>query len=477
MTQSNAETPAATVGQPANPAAASSRGPGRLLAAGAIAFALIALLVIWATRDDAHEYKLVFDNAGQMVNGDLVRVGGTPVGEVTAIELTDNGKAELTVTVAEEYAPLHAGSTATVRWQGLVGTANRFVDISPAPNFKPELDDGATIQGDQTRSIVEIDQLFNTFTPKTRDGLDHFIQGFADWYAGQEENANTSAKYFPPTLAQASKLFRELNRDSETFQELLVETSKAMGAIETRSADLTNLVDNTGTTMAALSADTESLNEALVNLPPALRQGSKTLASLRGPAIDDLERFVVESEPSAKVLPAFLRRFTKLGRESVPIFTDLRKTFNGPGAGNDLYDTMVDLPPLSKMADKAFPRARKSLQQSTPIWGFIRPYTPDLVAWLRSFGGAMAPYDADGHYARSMPVFDNFSFTDDGEGGSLTPKPAGERGSSPYLSTGNLRRCPGSAAPRPADGSAPFVDMGDLANPDCDPSQVIGGTP
>ena len=477
MTQSNAETPAATVGQPANPAAASSRGPGRLLAAGAIGFALIALLVIWATRDSAHEYKLVFDNAGQMVKGDLVRVGGTPVGEVTAIELTDDGRAELTVSVAEEYAPLHAGSTALVRWQGLVGTANRFVDISPAPNFKPELEDGATIQGDQTKSIVEIDQLFNMFTPKTRDGLDHFIQGFADWYAGQEENANVSAKYFPPTLAQATKLFRELNRDSETFQELLIETSKAMGAIENRSADLTGLVDNTGTTMAAISADTESLNKVLVDLPPALRQGAKTFVSLRGPAIDDLERFVVESEPSAKVLPGFLRRFSKLASESVPIFTDLRKTFNGPGEGNDLYDTMVDLPPLAKLADKGFPRASKSLQQSTPVWGFIRPYTPDLVAWLRSFGGAMAPYDANGHYARSTPVFDAFNFTDDADGGSLTPKPAAERGSSPNLSTGNLRRCPGAGAARPADGSAPFVDMGELANPDCDPSQVIGGTP
>jgi len=477
LTQSDAKTPGAPAGQPASTAAASGRGSGRLLAAGAIAFALLALLAIWVTRDDAHEYKLVFDNAGQMVNGDLVRIGGTPVGEVTGIELTDDARAELTVSVADEYAPLHAGTTATVRWQGLIGTANRFVDISPAPNFKPELDDGATIQGDKTKSIVEIDQLFNTFTPKTRDGLDHFIQGFADWYAGQEKNANKSARYFSPTLAQASKLFRELNRDSEDFQELLIETSKAMGAIENRSADLTGLVDNAGTTAAALSADTESLRRVLVDLPPGLRQGAETFASLRGPAIDDLERFVVESEPSAKVLPGFLRRFGKLAGESVPIFANLRKTFNGPGVGNDLYDTMVDLPPLAKLADKGFPRASESLRQSTPIWGFIRPYTPDLVAWLRNFGGAMAPYDANGHYVRSIPVFDAFNFTDDADGGGLTPKPAAERGSSPYLSTGNLRRCPGSAAPRPADGSAPFVDMGELANPDCDPSQVVGGTP
>ena len=230
-------------------------------------------------------------------------------------------------------------------------------------------------------------------------------------------------------------------------------------------------------TAAALSADTESLNQVLVDLPPALRQGAETFAALRGPAIDDLERFIVESEPAAKALPGFLRRFRTLTTESVPVFSKLRKMFNGPGEGNDLYDTMTDLPPLARMADKAFPRARESLRESTPIWGFIRPYGPDLIAWLRGFGGAMAPYDANGHYARTIPVFDAFNFTDDGEGGSLTPKPAAERGSSPHLSTGNLRRCPGASAPPPADGSAPFVDIGELANPDCDPSQVIGRTP
>ena len=479
MSQGTDENPrTAAGGAPASVAAASRRGSGRLLAFGAIGFALLALLVIWLTRDDSYEYKMVFNTAGQMVKGDLVRVGGTPVGEVTGIELTDDGRAELTVSIDKDYAPLHRGSTATIRWQGLVGTANRFVDISPAPNFKPELPDGATITADKTKSIVEIDQLFNTFTPKTRKGLEHFIQGFANWYAGKEEQSNQSAQYLSPAFVQGTKLFNELNRDSQAFEDVLVESSKAFGAIEERNADLTGIVQNTGETAAALSADTQSLNQVLDDLPPALDQGAKTFASLRGPAIDELEQFVVESRESARLLPPFLRRFTTLTNESVPIFHDLWLTFNGPGAGNDLYDTMVDLPPLSRLARKSFPRARKSLKQSTPVWGFIRPYAPDLVGWLRSFGGAMAPYDANGHYARSVAVFDAFNFTDDGEGGTLTPKPPAERGQSPNLSTGNLRRCPGSAAATlPADSSAPFVDVGELANADCDPSQVLEGNP
>lgn len=476
MTDRTDETPRTGAGPAAVDPAPSGRS-GRLLAGGALALAIVALLLVWMTRDDGYEYKLVFENAGQLVKGDLARIGGTPVGEVKAIELTDDGRAEITVSVSDEFAPLHRGSTGLIRAQGLVGTANRYVDITPAPNFKPELADGAVIQGDKTTAIVELDALFNTFNPSTRKGLDHFIKGFADWYAGKEKQANQSAKYFSPALSSGTRLFREINRDSETFQELLVESSKALGAISERRADLVDLVDNTGQTAAALSADTESLRRVLVDLPPGLRQGSETFAALRGPAIDDLERFVVESKESARVLPGYLRRLRPLVANSVPIFDQLSKTFNGPGAGNDLYDTMRDLPPLAKVADKAFPRAQESLRQSTPIFGFIRPYGPDLVSWLRNFGGAMAPYDANGHYARSVAVFDAFDFVDDADGGHLEPKSAAQRGRSANLSTGNLRRCPGAGAPAPADSSAPFVDFGELANADCDPSQVIGGTP
>ena len=61
---------------------------------------------------------------------------------------------------------------------------------------------------------------------------------------------------------------------------------------------------------------------------------------------------------------------------------------------------------------------------STPIFGFSRPYVPDLTAWLRSFGGAMATYDANGHYARTMAGFDAFQFVDDAAGGRLEPEAA-----------------------------------------------------
>jgi phospholipid/cholesterol/gamma-HCH transport system substrate-binding protein len=441
-----------------------------------LALALAIVLFLFVGRDGSHSYRFVFENAGQLVRDDVVRIGGTPAGSVTGIELSSDSRAEVEVSVKDEFAPLHRGTTATIRAQSLIGIANRYVDIHPGPNFRPALDDGAVVDSDNTTSIVELDQLFNALDPPTRRGLQGLIQGFADWYQGKERQANRSAHYFAPSVVAATRLVKELNRDSRTFEEFLLETSNAMGALADRRRELTDLVGNAGETQRALAADTNSLSQALSELPPALHQGSETFAALR-PGLDDLERLLVATRPVAPKLAPFFRRLRPFTERSVPTFRQLKLLFGRPGAGNDLHDAMRDLPPLARLTRRSLGSSRQALKDSLPMFSFARPYVPDLTAWLRSFGGAMATYDANGHYARAMPIFDAFHFVDDAQGGHLEPKSPAARGASPYLSTGNLRRCPGAAARSPSDGSAPFVDSGELANPDCDPSQTPGATP
>jgi phospholipid/cholesterol/gamma-HCH transport system substrate-binding protein len=171
-----------------------------------------------------------------------------------------------------------------------------------------------------------------------------------------------------------------------------------------------------------------------------------------------------------------MRELTPVLQRAKPTFSDFRVLFDAPGAHNDLYDALIELPSLAKEIKTTFPRARKGLRDSTPVFSFARPYVPDLVSFVSGFGGAFATYDANGHYARTLPVFDAFNFHDDSSGGSLTPKSPSARGQSADLQGGMLRRCPGTAAPAPSDGSGPWVDPGPLANPDCDPSQVPGAS-
>lgn len=133
--------------------------------------AVLGVVVYLVTRQTTYHYRLDFTNAGQLVNGDLVRIGGTPAGSISSISLTPNGLAQVEISLDSSFAPLHAGTTATIRSPGLTSVASRYIDISPAPPFKPTLADGALIPATDTHGIVDIDELFDALNANTREGL------------------------------------------------------------------------------------------------------------------------------------------------------------------------------------------------------------------------------------------------------------------------------------------------------------------
>ena len=94
--------------------------------------------------------------------------------------------------------PLPDGTTAHIRATSLSGIANRYVSISPGPDNAPELEDGATLAGEKTTSPVDLDQLFNTITPRTRKALQDFIQGSAAVYASNPKPRARPTSTSPP---------------------------------------------------------------------------------------------------------------------------------------------------------------------------------------------------------------------------------------------------------------------------------------
>ena len=451
------------------------RSPWRWAALAAVL--LVAGIVVYlVTRSDDYHYRFDFIDAGQLVNGDLVRIGGTPAGKVEAIRLTANGQAEVEVSIDSDFGPLRQGTTAAVRQQSLVGVASRYISVSPAPTFHPAMPDDGIVPASHTSGIVDVDELFNALNANTLQGLRRVIRGFAVWYAGKSSQANESARYFPPALQSYSQLFDQLDASTPELNALLQQTSAALGAIN-QSGQLTDVITQARITSEALGSDNQALSQALENLPSALNKGTATFARLRQSTLPALTHLFAVTKPVIAPLGPFLKRFQPVLDEATPTFARLSQVFNQPGPNNDLYDALVDLPPLAKQVNGDFPRAIKALNQSTPIFEFARPYIPDLVGWVTNWDGLFAPYDANGHYARTVPVFDAFSFSDDAQGGTLIPKPTNLRGSGGDLKTGFLQRCPGGAIVPPLDASAPFVDSGPLSNAHCRPSETIGGTP
>ena len=447
------------------PARARSSRPqlGRLVAGGALVAVIVIVAILVFAGGGGADYRLEFPEAGQLVRGDQVQVGGVPVGSVKEIELSHNFTAIVTIHIESSLTPLHEGTTAVVRVPSLSSVANRYIALSPGPNSTPALAAGTKLPASATREVTDLDQLFNTFNPKTRKGLQGFIQGSAEQYAGAGRTLGESTEYFPASLSATDHFFAELVHDQPTFTNFLVETAKAVTTIGARKESLTGLIEHANTTFQAIGSEQANLAQGLRQLPVTLRQGNRTFADLPS-TFSALKQFVDASKPTSKPLTTLFAKLRPLVTTATPAVSNFSLAISRPGPNNDLTDFVRALPQLARALATSSPASVTGLKESVPITAFFGPYSPDLVGVLRQFGQTAAYYDANGHYARVSPVLPDFKL---GPGNNLTPTSVQQ--ALEGLKTGQLRRCPGAATQPAPDGSSPFVDNELLT---CDPTET-----
>jgi phospholipid/cholesterol/gamma-HCH transport system substrate-binding protein len=460
------------------------RGFSRIAAIVALLLIAIAIIVLLLSGGgNSNHYKLVFETGGQLVKGNQVLIGGAPVGSVDDVKLTDNGQAEVDISVDR---PLHEGTSAIIRATSLSGIANRYVSLQPGPDNGPELQTDATISEVDTTAPVDLDQLFNTLRGPERQALRNIIQGSATVYAGKGPEANRTYKFLSPTLVATDRLLQELDRDEGTLTNFLVSGADVVSAVAQRRADLSALTQNANEALGAIAAQNRSFDQALVALPPALRQANTTFHNLR-PALDDLDVLVNATKPATKNLAPFLRQLHPVLTRSVPVFSDLNRAVNLEGKSNDLADATGDLTALEKRAADAVPITVRAMQDSQPTLQFLRPYVPDLTSAIAHLNQVAGYYDANGHYARVQPAgMGVFGLS----GSDSTVTFTAQNSADVYDDYGafggtnfNLfRRCPGGSTP-PIAGSNPFSSPPfpgpPIGAPDsplsCDSSQVVPG--
>jgi phospholipid/cholesterol/gamma-HCH transport system substrate-binding protein len=435
----------------------------RILVTAALVAAIALAALAMFGGGGSYRVKAVFDNAGQLVPGNQVRVGGQPVGKISDIELDDRANAVVTMDVDGALAPLHEGTTATIRASSLSGIANRYVSLKPGPNSNRKIDDGGSIGADETSAPVDLDVVFNSLDAKTRAGLRNVIRGYGDWYDTRGADAGQATKYFAPFLSSGSALGQELTLDQAVLERFVKDGARTVSAIAERRDDLAGLVVNTNRAMAAIGDESVALQRALELLPGTMRKANTTFVNLRG-TLDDLELLVNESKPATRKLAPFFRELRPLVADLRPTIADLRDLIRVPGPGNDLIDLTAAQPRLARLTSSVFPRAIRALDRSQPVVSYARQYTPDLAGWFTKFGEVAAYYDANGHYARVMPVFSPARRNPDN---TLEAVPPQQR--TDGYRRGILRHCPGGSVQPPPDGSAPVPAEG------CDVSDTPPG--
>ncbi len=452
----------------------------RAAAVAALLVAVVLVVVLLKGGGPAYKVKLRTENASQLVKGDLVQVAGTSVGKVSTIKLTENNQAVIGISVNDDYAPLREGTRAVIRQASLSGIANRYIDLQQGPMNAKAIPNGATLPTETTESAVDLDQLFNTFDPKTRKATQEVIQGLADATDGHTMEANDATKYFNPVLSASTRLFGELDRNDDVLQRFIVKSAQLVTDVNDKREDVAGLVSNFGRVSTALASQDTALASAIRQLPGFLRKSNTTFVNLRA-TLDDLDPLVAASKPVVRNLRPLLTDLRPFARNARPTFRDLSRTIRRKGAGNDLVELLDAQPAVAKattqkvqangaLRPSTFTSLTDSLTTGAPEMAFFRPYSADLTGWFDDFSTSGA-YDANGAFSRAGLALSAFTVT---PALNLVPLPLGLRQDALAAGAklGRNNRCPGSDERDQGRGEVPFKPTADF---NCDASIVPVG--
>jgi phospholipid/cholesterol/gamma-HCH transport system substrate-binding protein len=442
-----------------------SRSPsvgGRRIAVLA-AFVLVAVLAFALLDRGSYHVNVRFENAGQLVPGGEVQVAGRAVGKVVDIGLSDNGQANVEISVDDAFAPLRLGTRARIRAVGQAGVANRFIELSPALDAGRRIPDGGVIPTTQTTGIVDLDALFSTFDARTRRDLSALITHSSEVFAGSGSRTfNSMLAKLEPGLADVQGLMTELASDEAAIGAFVRTSAATAQAIASRRDDLSAAVVEGGRAFAAIAQERGALAGVLDRSPSVLRQARGTLRNVARTAVA-LRPALRDAPRAARALTPLLRELTPALERSAPVVRSLARQLP------DLRASLAGFAPLAGPASRAFAATARAAAGARPMLRGLRFYGPDfLLGVTNGLAGLLsANYNSSGHYAR-LSFVQNAQTTLAGVPAALLSQQALAPG---LLGSrfGLTAPCPGHGAPPAADGSNPYVPDPSL----CDPSQSV----
>ncbi len=443
--------------------------PSRIAALAAIFLGVLALAFVGLRGGDAPRYVLIFDDAGGLIRGNLVKVNGIQMGTVSDIGITDDLKAKVEIEV-DELGPLRKGTTAQIRAASVGGVVNKFIALHLAPNNAKELPDNAVLGQDVTRGIAGQDEFVNALDEKTRAGLQQFVKGQAQIVKDNSAELRTAVENAPGTFKEGREFAKALNvEDDKALREIIVNGAAISSALSERTTQITRLTNNAGIAAQAAAGNGTEIGETIARSPGVLAEATLLMQELPE-TLDAVQALIDKGYDVRGGVPESLNQLTDTLNSGEPTIAAVARALNKPGANNDAADLLNASVGVGKAAESASKTVPKALTDSSPLLAKARAYTPDVVSAITGLGLVSANYDALGHYLRLSSVLNPFQASGSGASTDLIARDSFNNRLQGLTTTTN--RCPGSAAQATSDGSAPFTDGGAIA---CSTSDVPPG--
>jgi phospholipid/cholesterol/gamma-HCH transport system substrate-binding protein len=423
-------------------------------AAGALVLGVIVVLTYLGFAKAIpfrHHYTIhaAFRSANNIKKNAAVRIAGVNVGKVTKVRFLHAGEpgAVVSMRIDKKGLPIHKDATVSIRPRIFL-EGNFFVDLHPGSPSAPVIDDGDTIDIQQTTTPVQLDQILTALQSDTRQDLKRLLRELSTGLAERGgAGFNRSIPYWEPAYRDTAIVNDALHGSEPHDLSGYIKNAGAVAeALDQNSVQLQSLITDFNTTARAFAVKDTQLASAIGELPKTLRVGRSSLAALND-AFPAVRRLAADFRPGVRSSGPAIDATLPLARELNLLVS--RKELRGLVA--DLRPTV---PALARLNNATVPlleqvRPASSCQNQVIIpWSLdkiedrtfpaIGPVYQEQVKPLGGLAGESRSGDPNGQWFRVLlsggiyayPAgLDRFMLTTNPIEGANPPKPAGR---SPY---------------------------------------------
>lgn len=348
----------------------------RILAVVVVILLIVGAVVLIAAPGKYRVTAFVPAINPNILEGSRFLVNGFEKGTVESFKPAGDG-VEMTLTVDSDIAPLHAGAFLFTQFQSLVG--DRLIQINDGPQSNPEIPDGGRVEGNFPKP-VELNDVLASLDPATRDRLAPLTESLRKTLSGSEQDLNKTLRAAGPAFTAIGNLTKGLALDGPALNQLVTDTNELLGRINTRSGDLSGIINDFGTTTRDTAAVRAELRQTLQKLPPTLDQANATLAKVPG-TVDETVPLLEDLRPATDRLPSVANNLAPVLKDLRPTIGELKPTLKA------LDQLLGETPSLLDQARSTVPRTTDTLKKLTPSLQTLRPFTPCLVGLVTTAFG------------------------------------------------------------------------------------------
>lgn len=391
----------------------------RRLAAISVALALAmvgltAAVLTGQARSDGGPYtvRAIFDDASYAVTGEDVRIAGANVGTITALGVTPQRRAAVTITIDDNrFTPFYADAHCEIRPQSLIG--EEYVNCTPGTSHAPQLrritrGPGAgdyLLPVTRTSSPIDTDIVQDISTQPVRESLAVIIGELGTGLAARGSDLNAVIHRANPALQNTEKVLRILASQNRTLADLASSSAKVLAPLARERRHIAGFVREANTTARASAGRTADISRTFHQFP-------RFLAQLR-PLMADLGTLSSQGTPVMRELGASA---APLGREFAaltPFARAARSSLINLGrAARESQANLIASEPLARELLHLGRQSRPSATSLAKLLGSLDSTggIEDLMTLLYHAVGAANGYDSLGHYVRAEPITGPCSF-------------------------------------------------------------------